>query len=99
LVPCAEHVRRPPCGRGWAWRGRELPQVRVPLDDRRADDLRLPIVLAARLMDRHGVKRLPVVDADGVSEGVVTVSGVVSKHTEAIAAVAASRDALTAAAG
>jgi CBS domain-containing protein len=50
-------------------------------------------------MDRHGVKRLPVVDADGVSEGVVTVSGVVSKHTEAIAAVAASRDALTAAAG
>ncbi|WP_433519321.1 CBS domain-containing protein [Nonomuraea sp. CA-143628] len=91
-----------------------------------------PIVLAARLMDAHGVKRLPVIDADGrlvgivsrrdllkafvrgdeeirklvlagiptstmwtdpsglgveVSEGVVTLTGVVSRHTESIAAV------------
>ena len=91
-----------------------------------------PIVLAARLMDSRGVKRLPVVDADGrlvgivsrrdllkvflradeeirklvlegipvsamwtdpsglgvkVTEGCVTLSGVVGKHTEAIAAV------------
>ncbi|MFD1546061.1 CBS domain-containing protein [Nonomuraea guangzhouensis] len=91
-----------------------------------------PVVAAARLMDHHGVKRLPVVDADGklvgivsrrdllkvflradeeirelvlaripisamwtdpkgldvkVAEGVVTLSGVVSKHSEAIAAV------------
>ncbi|MCK2215920.1 CBS domain-containing protein [Actinomadura sp. ATCC 31491] len=92
----------------------------------------VPIVQAARLMDRHGVKRLPVVDAGGrlvgivsrrdlikvfvradqdikdivlagipssvmwtdpagidvqVRDGVVTLSGVVSRHTEAIAAV------------
>ncbi|MEV6160183.1 CBS domain-containing protein [Nonomuraea sp. NPDC052129] len=91
-----------------------------------------PIVLAARLMDTHGVKRLPVIDADGklvgivsrrdllkvflrtdeeirklvlagiptstmwtdpsglgikVAEGVVTLTGVVSRHTESIAAV------------
>ncbi|MEU8251329.1 CBS domain-containing protein [Nonomuraea sp. NPDC048916] len=91
-----------------------------------------PVVLAARLMDRHGVKRLPVVDADGklvgivsrrdlikvfvrgddmirnlvlagipsavmwadpkgvdvkVTDGIVHLSGVVGKHTEAIAAV------------
>ncbi|MDF5755224.1 CBS domain-containing protein [Spongiactinospora sp. TRM90649] len=31
-----------------------------------------PVVLAARLMDRHGVKRLPVVDADGLLVGIVT---------------------------
>ncbi|MEU7854158.1 CBS domain-containing protein [Nonomuraea sp. NPDC049141] len=31
-----------------------------------------PIVLAARLMDRHGVKRLPVVDADGGLVGIVS---------------------------
>ncbi|MEU7746048.1 CBS domain-containing protein [Nonomuraea sp. NPDC049158] len=91
-----------------------------------------PVVAAARLMDRHGVKRLPVVDADGelvgivsrrdllkvflradeairtlvltgiptsamwtdpkgldvkVTEGVVTLNGIVSRHTEAIAAI------------
>ncbi|MCA2229910.1 CBS domain-containing protein [Nonomuraea aurantiaca] len=91
-----------------------------------------PVVAAARLMDRYGVKRLPVVDADGrlvgivsrrdllkvflradeeiralvlagiptsamwtdpkgldieVTEGVVTLNGIVSRHTEAIAAV------------
>ncbi|MEV1243410.1 CBS domain-containing protein [Nonomuraea sp. NPDC050022] len=91
-----------------------------------------PIVLAARLMDTHGVKRLPVIDADGrlvgivsrrdllkafvradeeirelvlagiptstmwtdpkgldvkVTEGVVTLNGIVSRHTEAISAV------------
>ncbi|MEU7864456.1 CBS domain-containing protein [Nonomuraea sp. NPDC049141] len=91
-----------------------------------------PVVAAARLMERYGVKRLPVVDADGelvgivsrrdllkvflradeeirklaiakiptsamwtdpkgldvkVAEGVVTLSGVVSRHFEAIAAV------------
>jgi len=31
-----------------------------------------PVVLAARMMDRHGVKRLPVVDADGAIVGIVT---------------------------
>lgn len=31
-----------------------------------------PIVLAARIMDRHGVKRLPVVDAEGRLVGIVT---------------------------
>ncbi|MEV4800363.1 CBS domain-containing protein [Nonomuraea sp. NPDC049421] len=31
-----------------------------------------PVVSAARLMDRHGVKRLPVVDADGRLAGIVT---------------------------
>jgi CBS domain-containing protein len=31
-----------------------------------------PVVLAARLMDRRGVKRLPVVDADGTLVGVVS---------------------------
>ncbi|MEV4169206.1 CBS domain-containing protein [Nonomuraea sp. NPDC049709] len=31
-----------------------------------------PIVSAARLMDRHGVKRLPVVDADGRLTGIVS---------------------------
>ncbi|MFG1694194.1 CBS domain-containing protein [Nonomuraea sp. NPDC049309] len=31
-----------------------------------------PVVSAARLMDRHGVKRLPVVDADGRLVGIVS---------------------------
>ncbi|MFG3442955.1 CBS domain-containing protein [Nonomuraea sp. NPDC047897] len=31
-----------------------------------------PVVLAARLMDRHGIKRLPVVDSDGRLVGIVS---------------------------
>ncbi|GAA4039478.1 CBS domain-containing protein [Nonomuraea soli] len=31
-----------------------------------------PVVAAARLMDRHGIKRLPVVDADGKLIGIVS---------------------------
>jgi CBS domain-containing protein len=31
-----------------------------------------PVVLAARVMDRHGVKRLPVVRADGTLAGIVS---------------------------
>ncbi|WP_084959949.1 CBS domain-containing protein [Thermoactinospora rubra] len=31
-----------------------------------------PVVAAARLMDKHGVKRLPVVDADGRLAGIVS---------------------------
>jgi CBS-domain-containing membrane protein len=92
----------------------------------------VPVVQAARLMDRHGVKRLPVIDTDGrlvgivsrrdllrvflrpdkdierqiladippdrtwtapqglgvtVADGVVTLSGVTGRHSEAIAIV------------